>query len=109
MMNPAPMISYGVITAAGFVMMGLATMFSVQMLATVQTETPPALVGKVIALMISLSLCTQPIGQALYGVIFDLFPSRTGEILLVVALLSLMISLLSRRIFHRAVAAAQPS
>ncbi len=105
----ASLVSYAVLTAAGFVIMGLCTMFSVQMLATVQTETPPALVGKVIALMIAISLCAQPIGQALYGVIFDLFPGNTGEILLVVALLALVISLASRKIFDRVVTAPQPT
>ncbi|MEG2060157.1 MAG: MFS transporter, partial [Lachnospiraceae bacterium] len=94
------MTSYVVITAACFAIMALATMFSVQMIATVQTETPPELVGKVIALMMSISMCAQPIGQAMYGVIFDLFRNNTGLILLCVALLSALISIASKRIFR---------
>ncbi|MEG0779326.1 MAG: MFS transporter [Oscillospiraceae bacterium] len=92
-------VSYGVITAACFAIMGLATMFSVQMLAAVQTETPPELVGKVIALMLSVALCAQPLGQAIYGVAFDLFSRHTGLILLCVSLLSGLISLASRKTF----------
>lgn len=95
------MISYIVITAASFVIMGLVTMFSVQMVATVQTETPPELVGKVIALMMSLSMCTQPIGQAMYGMAFDRFANNTGVILLIVAILSVVISLVSKKIFSK--------
>ncbi|MEG7531625.1 MAG: MFS transporter, partial [Hungatella sp.] len=93
------MASYIVITAACFAIMGLATMFSVQMIAAVQTETPPELVGKIIALMMSISMCAQPIGQAIYGVVFDVFQNHAGIILLCVALLSAFVSLASKKIF----------
>lgn len=99
--HSAPMVSYGVITAASFLIMGLATMFSVQMIASVQNETPPELVGKVIALMISLSMCAQPLGQTMYGVAFDKLPSNTYLILLAAAVLSLLLSLVSKRIFSK--------
>lgn len=99
LLGMANMVSYVVITATSFVIMALATMFSVQMIAAVQTETPPELVGKVIAVMISLSMCAQPIGQAIYGVAFDQFSNHTGIILLVVAILSAAVSLTSKDIF----------
>lgn len=94
------MVSYLVITAACFAIMGLATMFSVQMIATVQTETPPELIGKVIALMMSVSMCAQPVGQAIYGVIFDAFENNTGTILLCVSILSALISIVSKKILR---------
>ncbi|MDD2971848.1 MAG: MFS transporter [Lachnospiraceae bacterium] len=90
-------MSYVIITVSCFAIMGLATMFSVQMIATVQTETPPELLGKVIALMMSVSMCAQPIGQAIYGVVFDVFQNDTGIILLCVSILSALISLASRK------------
>lgn len=93
------MVCYIAITAASFVIMGLATMFSVQMISVVQAETPPELVGKVIALMISLSMCAQPIGQALYGILFDVFSQHTGILLLCVAALSMSIALVSKTAF----------
>lgn len=99
LLGMANMVSYAVITATSFVIMALSTMFSVQMIAAVQSETPPELVGKAIAVMISLSMCAQPIGQAIYGVAFDQFSNHTGIILLVVAILSAAISLTSKDIF----------
>ncbi|MEG2584092.1 MAG: MFS transporter [Oscillospiraceae bacterium] len=93
------MTSYVIITVVCFAIMALATMFSVQMIATVQTETPPELVGKVIALMMSISMCAQPLGQAIYGVVFDMFQNKTGVILICVAILSALISLASKKIF----------
>ncbi|MEG2214730.1 MAG: MFS transporter [Oscillospiraceae bacterium] len=93
------MVCYAVITCACFAIMALATMFSVQMLAAVQLETPPELVGKVIALMMSISMCAQPLGQALYGLAFDSFPGNTGGLLLCSAILSALISAASRKLF----------
>ena len=52
-------------------MMLLATMFTVQMLSYVQGEVPGNLIGKVISFVMAISMCSQPIGQALYGVLFD--------------------------------------
>ncbi|MEG2394075.1 MAG: hypothetical protein RSC36_03500 [Ruthenibacterium sp.] len=57
-----------------------------------QTQTPPELVGKVIALMMSLSLCAQPVGQAIYGLLFEKFAGHIGVLLLCVAALSAFIS-----------------
>ncbi|MEF9960795.1 MAG: MFS transporter [Niameybacter sp.] len=99
LLNLPDVVSYIAITLASFAIMGLATIFSIQMIATVQTETPPELVGKVIALMMSLSMCAQPIGQTIYGFAFDKFQSTTGVILLIVSILSILISLVSKKIF----------
>lgn len=93
------MLSYAVIAAASFILMSFATMFSIQALAVMQLETPPELVGKVIALMIALSNITQPIGQAVYGLMFGWFPHGHGVILLVVAMLGVVLSLSARGVF----------
>ncbi len=100
-LGASAMSCYITITAANFVCMALATVFSVQTLAAVQTTTPPQLVGKVLALMMAISMSAQPVGQAIYGVVFDAYQTRPEMILLVVALLALGISLASRKIFSR--------
>ncbi|MEG1163399.1 MAG: MFS transporter, partial [Anaerovoracaceae bacterium] len=94
-------ICYITITLGCFVIMALATMFSVQMIATVQKETPSHLIGKVIALMMSLAMCAQPIGQAIYGVVFDILANNTGYILITVAVIASLISLSSKRAFRK--------
>ena len=93
-------VCYLIITISIFLIMALATMFSIQMIATVQSETPPELIGKVIALMMAFATCAQPIGQAIYGMLFEIFSTQSAMILLVAALLSCIISIASRRIFH---------
>ncbi len=48
-----------------------STMFSIQMLAVVQTQTPAHLIGKVIACIMAFIMCAQPAGQMLYGILFE--------------------------------------
>ena len=99
LLNTPAMVSYLIITISSFVIMGLATIFSIQMIATVQTETPPELVGKIIALMMSLSMCAQPIGQTLYGFFFDKLNNNPGIILLIAGIISIIIAITSKKIF----------
>lgn len=48
------------------------TAFSVKMLAYLQGITPEHLIGKVIAFVFTVSMAAMPIGQAIYGFLFDL-------------------------------------
>lgn len=64
--------AYAVVTAASGLLLACATLFQVQVLAFVQAVTPPALTGKVIACLLALSMCAQPIGQMMYGGLFEL-------------------------------------
>lgn len=92
-------VCYLVLTLTSFVIMGLTTIFSVQMLAVVQTQTPEELVGKIIALMMALVMTSQPIGQAIYGVIFDRFSSHIGVIALMVAMISCLMFSGTKKLF----------
>ena len=66
-------ISYWVITLMCFVAMGVSTLFVVQIYTVVQMQTPPKLVGKIMATLVSVAMCGQPIGQMIYGILFDVF------------------------------------
>ena len=67
------LVSYAAITLMSFAAMGASTLFMVQIYTLVQVQTPPQLVGKVMAALISIAMCGQPVGQALYGLLFGLF------------------------------------
>lgn len=64
-------INYIVLTVCCFMIMVCATMFTVQMMAFFQTVTPVRLVGKVMAVILSIAMCAQPLGNALYGILFE--------------------------------------
>lgn len=92
---------YYIITVMAFATMVVSTMFTVQMLTVVQLQTPPELVGKVIAVMIAISGCAQPLGQALYGLLFDLCSDIPYVVMLGAAAAGLVISLYSKKAFWR--------
>ena len=46
-------------------------------------------------------MCGQPIGQAIYGVLFDIFAAHTWVVLIGAAIAALLISLYSKKIFGR--------
>ena len=96
-----PLVSYAAITLMSFAAMGASTLFMVQIYTLVQVQTPPQLVGKVMAALISIAMCGQPVGQALYGLLFGLFALYPYLVLLGAAGAALCISLCSRRIFGR--------
>ncbi len=65
-------VNYIVITACCFAVMVFSTVLTVQMMAFIQTETPQNLIGKVIAVIFTVCMCAQPLGNALYGILFEI-------------------------------------
>ena len=53
---PSGMVNYVILTLCCFVIMVFSTMFSVQMMSFIQTETPQQLIGKVIAVVLTVSM-----------------------------------------------------
>lgn len=92
-------ISYIVITAASFGAMCASTMLSVSLLTAVQRQTPPQLLGKIMAVIIAVSSSSQPIGQAVYGLLFDTFSDKPYVVMIGAAVLAMGISLYSKKTF----------
>ncbi len=61
---------YFVIVFSCFVSMMLFSLFSIQMLAFMQEKTPQTLIGKVMSVVLMVSMCAQPLGNAFYGFCF---------------------------------------
>ena len=93
------LVSYCIITGMSFLVMLGSTLFMVQIYTIIQTQTPPHLVGKVMAALIALALCGQPIGQALYGVLFDRFSTSPQVVHFGASLSAFLIVLYARHIF----------
>lgn len=91
------MVGYALVLVGLFVCMACATMFSIQAISFVQLETPGHLVGKVIALTMALSNCAQPVGQLVYGALFDALRSNLVPVALGTAAVSLVIAGLTYR------------
>ena len=101
MLFSSGMINYIVITVCCFAIMVFSTIFTVQMMSFIQTETPQNLIGKVIAVILTVSMCAQPLGNALYGVLFEICKGFEYAVVLFSGVVSLMIAISTRNIFKR--------
>lgn len=90
-----PLAAYGVILAAVLVGMACAMLFSVAAQTYLQRATPPHLLGKVAAFVSAISTCAMPLGQALYGVLFQAFQTRAWVVVLLGLAASLAVALAS--------------
>lgn len=99
MFNVTPMISYVVVTACCFLIMAISTLFSIQVLTFIQSETLSHLTGKVISFCLAMTMCSLPIGQIIYGYLFEVLKDDVYIIIFVGALASGIIALISRKVF----------
>ena len=100
-LNMPALVSYWVITFMSFTAMGASALFTVQIYTLVQAQTPPQLIGKIMAALLSVAMCGQPIGQAIYGVLFDILAAHPWVVLMGSAAAAFLISLYSKRIFRQ--------
>ena len=99
-LSSSGIINYIVITICCFIVMVFSTTFSVQMMSFIQAETPQNLIGKVIAVVLTIAMCSQPLGNALYGVLFEICKGCEYAVILFSGTVSLIIAIRSRRIFQ---------
>lgn len=98
---PSPMGNYGILTVCCFGCTVCSTLFSVQMMSFIQAETPQQLIGKVIAVILAISNCAQPLGNALYGVLFEACGGFEYAVVLFSGVASLLIALGAGRVFRQ--------
>lgn len=90
-------MAYGVLAAAGIVIMALTAIYSIQMMSYIQITTPQHMVGKVIAWIIAVATCAQPVGQVLYGFLFEKMEQSAYLIFYAAAVCSMIIAWGSRK------------
>lgn len=99
LLDVSGMVNYIVLTVCGFIIMVFATVFTVQMMSFMQAETPENLIGKVIAAALTFSMCAQPFGNALYGVLFELCAGFEFAVVLFSGVMSLLLAVGARKVF----------
>ena len=93
-----PALGWLGVTAMSFAIMVLSTMLVVVLSAAVQRQTPPELLGKVMAFIMALANCASPLGQAVYGALFESCPA--WAVLLGASGAAALTALYSRRVFR---------
>ncbi len=90
-------VNYIIITVCSFAITTCSALFTVQMMSLIQTETPQNLIGKVIAVILTVSMCAQPLGNAFYGILFEICKGREYAAVLFSGVVSLVIAIQTRK------------
>lgn len=98
-LNVPAIVTYAVIVVCCFFMLLAATLFSIQMVAYLQMLSPSHLVGKIIAVAMSIGMCATPLGQALYGALFEGLKENIYIIFIGVSVVGIVISFISKFVF----------
>lgn len=93
---PAPAV-YGVIVGSILLGMAATALFNIAAQTFLQQETPIALLGKVTSLVTVICVCALPVGQALYGFLFEVFRANPWPVVLFGAAVSLLLSVAAKR------------
>lgn len=93
------MAAYLLIMVSCFFMMILATLFSVQIVSYLQIIAPNDMIGKIISCASCIGMCATPLGQVIYGGLFDVFNEKIYIVIFVAMAITCLISLKSRKTF----------
>ncbi len=66
-------VRYGVMVVSFCGMQAAISIFSIFAVSMIQQDTPDQLIGKIMAYVSAVTMCTQPMGQLVYGFLFDRF------------------------------------
>ena len=91
-----PLVGYGLILIGEIACILFATIFNVFAQTFVQKNTPNELMGKIMALVMAIVTCAYPLGQAMYGVLFDTLQNAVWLVILIGMVFSLMVSVVAK-------------
>lgn len=77
-----------------------ASVISIFTLLSIQEKTPPYMLGRIMAYVITITTCAQPLGQALYGVMFEVFASNIFGIIFATAGIVILIGFIVKPIYR---------
>ena len=90
-------IKYGVTVVSFCGMQAVISIFSIFAVSLIQQRTPNHLIGKVMAYTSTVTLCVQPIGQIVYGFLFDRFYSAVYLVLIPTGIIVCIVGLSAMR------------
>ena len=92
-------IKYGVTVVSFCGMQAVISIFSIFAVSLIQQRTPNHLIGKVMAYTSTVTLCVQPIGQIVYGFLFDRFYSAVYFVLIPTGIIVCIVGLSAMNFF----------
>ena len=92
-------INYAILLLSFAIIQISACVFSIFALSIIQQLTPDNMIGKVMAYTATFSLCAQPLGQIIFGILFDGFSSAVYLVLIPTGIILAIISLTTKEFF----------
>ena len=93
-------IKYGVTVVSFCGMQAVISIFSIFAVSLIQQRTPNYLIGKVMAYTSTITLCIQPIGQIVYGFLFDRFHNEVYFVFIPTGIIVCIVGLSAMRLFR---------
>ena len=90
--------SYTLFVVSALLIAMIMTIISIYVITVVQKETPNENLGKVMAIIIAVSQCMAPIGQILYGVLFEAFSVKVYVPILIISIVMVVMAIATKRI-----------
>ena len=73
------------------------TMLSVYFISVVQKHTPNSIMGKVMAIIMAVAQCAAPVGQILYGQLFECYKTNAYVVVLIMMVMVIVLALIAKR------------
>ena len=96
-------LSYWLFTGIGFLFAAVLAVINIMCMTFMQLEIPMEYMGKAMALVTSLSMAFMPVGQLIFGKLYDIFATSTWWIYAIVTVLSLILTLVTKMLLGRAI------
>ncbi|ATO51562.1 MFS transporter [Brevibacillus laterosporus] len=90
---PDATIPFWIFTTCGFGIMASITILAIVGMTMLQNDTPNEMLGRVMALVTSMTMAAIPLGQLMYGLLFDRFADSSYIPMLLSAIVSVILSL----------------
>lgn len=90
-------VKYAVLVAAFCGMQAVISVFSIYAVSMIQQGTPEQMIGKVMAYTSAITMCAQPVGQMVYGFLFDGFREAVYLVLILTGVIVCAIGMAARR------------
>ena len=86
------MLGFGILIGASFLMMVSSAIFNIQLITYLQIASPSNMISKLMALVSSLCMCATPLGQLIYGYLFEHLNTNCGILFYLVCAITCFLS-----------------
>lgn len=94
-------VSYILFTMGAFGFSAMIAIVNILCMTYLQKEIPMEFMGKAMALIIAMSNALYPVGQVIFGGLYDYFTSNTWVVYMIVSLCTIIVTLFMRTIIKK--------